>query len=161
MSSGTQVLVVEHDASMRERMVAWLEMDGFQVMACPGPANPDYECIGFSRAGCPLARVADVVVLDTWTAADAAVKGRGGFHLLRYYGGIHRPVVAIQHREALHPRWDAAAATLPWPPDRRELVETVAVLAKRADLSHVEGPGGMVGMVSPGRGAAASVKAGR
>ncbi len=122
------VLVVEQDRLLRDRFTAWLERADYEVMACPGPSRPEFRCIGFDRAGCPLAHGADVVVLDVWTAADAAFKGRGGFHLLRYYGGLGIPIVALrQSNTSLDDIVDGVVAEIEWPPDARELCETVGV----------------------------------
>lgn len=38
------VLVVEADPAERERFGSWLEGSGFDVLACPGPTEPDYTC---------------------------------------------------------------------------------------------------------------------
>jgi hypothetical protein len=124
-----RVLLVQQDRGMRNRVAWWLEAAGFAVTSCGGPSAPGYECVGFSEAGCPLAHDADVVVLDLWTAADSAFAGRGGLHLLRYYTELGLPVVAIRQRhDPLDLRFDSPVASVEWPPDRRELVETVSVL---------------------------------
>lgn len=121
-----RVLVVEQDPGLAERLAWWLDEAGFEVMICGGPTAPGFDCVGSSASGCPLAHGADLVVLDVWTAADAAVQGWGGLRLLQYYSASGLPVVAIrQRRDALDLRFDDVVVDVEWPPDRRDLVETV------------------------------------
>lgn len=49
------VLVVESDPVERERLSAALEGDGFEVVLCSGPTEPDYTCVGARLGRCPLA----------------------------------------------------------------------------------------------------------
>jgi hypothetical protein len=58
------VLVVEAEPAERELFSSWLEESGFTVLACPGPTEPDFTCVGDRKGTCPLADAADVVVLD-------------------------------------------------------------------------------------------------
>jgi DNA-binding response OmpR family regulator len=133
VTESMRLLLVEQDDALRHRVAWWLETAGFSVMTCRGPSAPEYECVGFKRGGCPLAHGTDLVVLDVWTAADSAVRGRGGLSLLRYYSGQGLPVVAIRQRDdPLDLRFDSAVASVEWPPDRRELIETVNVLLGEA-----------------------------
>src|SRR4029453_12004859 len=57
------VLGVEHNPTERGRRASPLESDGFQVLLCSGPIEPDYTCIGSRSGTCPLAAEEAVVVL--------------------------------------------------------------------------------------------------
>jgi DNA-binding response OmpR family regulator len=137
------VLVVNRDARTRERVGAWLEAAGMEVMGCPGPSRPDYACIGADRGRCALGRSADLVVLDAWLQSDAAMRGARATTLARLYASWGTPVVLMtDRRDAPVDRIeDIALATVDWPPDRRELVETVHAIAARpwAATSGTEG----------------------
>jgi hypothetical protein len=52
--SPTPVLLVEQDPEERDLIGGWLENDGYDVLACPGPSAPDYACIGEEARHCPL-----------------------------------------------------------------------------------------------------------
>ena len=89
------VLLVESDDSERERLGRALEQAGYQVIACPGPTDPDYTCIGGREGYCPLLERADVVVLDPWLAGDEIGVGTSPDELFALYAGNGRTVVAI------------------------------------------------------------------
>jgi hypothetical protein len=90
-----RVLLVDADASERQRLGDALEKARFEVLACPGPTDPDDGCLGTRTGTCPLLADVDVVVLDVQLEADEV-----GFHstseeLLNLYLGSGRPVVAL------------------------------------------------------------------
>lgn len=123
------VLVVERSERTRSRVGGWLEEAGFDVMWCPGPTGPGYRCVAGRGRACPLARAADVVVLDLWLESDAMMEGTSGLDLLGYYLRSGLPVVALtQGSEPVHLFCDAELATLDGPLDWREIVETVGAL---------------------------------
>jgi CheY-like chemotaxis protein len=87
------VLLVESDASERERLGDALEQAGYRVIECPGPTFPEHTCIGGRDGYCPLVERADVVVLDVWLAGDEV--GTTSDELLELYAARGRTVVAI------------------------------------------------------------------
>jgi hypothetical protein len=89
------VLLVESDEGERERLGNALEQAGYQVIACPGPTAPEYNCIGGREGYCPLLERADVVVLDPWLAGDEIGVGTSSEELFALYAGGGRTVVAI------------------------------------------------------------------
>jgi CheY-like chemotaxis protein len=126
------VLVVEPDPVLRDQVGGWLEGAGFEVLACPGPSYPEYTCILGRGLPCALAEATSAVVLDLWLASDSALRGTSSRELLRYYLRAGKPVVALTARPE-HPRLikqflDEPVTLLEWPPERRELCETVGVL---------------------------------
>jgi hypothetical protein len=124
------VLVVEADAELRARMASWLEDAGFVVMSCPGPSAPDYDCVGVRRGECPLAKGADLVVLDVWTDADRAYAGPGGRRLFHFYTRLGVPVLVVHPGRAAESYSDEFLADIDWPPDRRELLENAQSLQR-------------------------------
>ena len=92
--SGTPVLLVEADADERRRFGGWLEDEGFDLLTCPGPAEPDYTCIGGRTGVCPLAAEASIVVLDMSLDSEAVAMGTSAEDLLgMYLLSGHRVVV--------------------------------------------------------------------
>ena len=63
MDTTASVLVVARDSRMRRQIGDWLADEGFEVLECPGPRLAA-GCLGLSGGTCPLADVADAVVLD-------------------------------------------------------------------------------------------------
>ena len=92
------VLVVEADPAERESFSSWLEESGFTVLACPGPTEPDYTCVGDRTGACPLADAADVVVLDMSLDSEALMMGTAAEALLGLYLVSGRPVVTLGSR---------------------------------------------------------------
>lgn len=92
------VLLVEADPSERERFCSWLEASGFTVLACPGPTEPDYTCMGDRTGACPLADATDVVVLDMSLDSEALMTGTAAEGLLGLYLVSGRPVVTLGSR---------------------------------------------------------------
>jgi CheY-like chemotaxis protein len=133
-TSPRSVLLVEADAQLRDRLGGWLERSGFDVLQCPGPTGPSYTCLISRGKACALAKAADVVVLDLWLHSDSVMLGTTATELLAYYLTYQRPVVVIDpgHDELL-PFVDEVAARIEWPPERRELIESVQVALAVAD----------------------------
>jgi hypothetical protein len=132
------VLVVEANGELRGRMTSWLESSGFAVMACPGPSAPEYGCVGLKRGECPLAKGADLVVLDDWTDADRASAGPAGRWLLRFYARLGLPVLRVSPGKCHQVYGDEYLADVEWPPDRRELVETARSLYRLSPTDRKE-----------------------
>jgi len=131
-SEGVGVLVVAADSGSRERIGAWLAEEGYEVLECPGPGRPDYTCLGGRGQPCPLARAADVVVLDLWLASDSIMEGTPSWRLLDYNLEHGHPVVAIADPEQpkrFYP--DERVIPLDRPPDRKALLAAVDILAGR------------------------------
>jgi DNA-binding response OmpR family regulator len=126
-SSGS-VLLVEADAQLRDRIGEWLEHSGFEVFLCPGPSAPSYTCLASRARPCALVKATDIVVLDLWLASDSVMLGTTATELLAHYLSNDRPVVVIDpgHDELLS-FMDEIAARVEWPPERRDLVESVRV----------------------------------
>lgn len=92
------VLLVEADAEERERFGSWLEDEGFRVLACPGPTEPDYTCVGGRTGACPLAAEASAVVLDMSLDSEALLMGTAAEELLGLYlMSGHRVLVLEPH----------------------------------------------------------------
>lgn len=126
---GVNVLVVESDEAYRELFVAWLSEAGLNVQACPGPQEPEFECAGASRYGCPLADSSDLVVLDLELESDLLLCGVAAWELLHYYRSLGRPVVVLSGTEdALTPVRGDRIAVLRRPPEHKNLVDAVRVL---------------------------------
>jgi CheY-like chemotaxis protein len=126
--SPRSVLLVEADPALRYRMGGWLERSGFEVLVCPGPSAPTYECLASCARPCALVKAADVVVLDLWLESDSVMIGTTATELLAHYLANDKPVVVIDPgHDQLRPFMDEIAARVEWPPERRELVESVQV----------------------------------
>ena len=89
------VLLVESDPAELERLGHALEFAGYEVIACPGPAAPDYACIGGREGYCPLVERADVVVLDPWLAGDEYGVGTTADALVDLYANRGRTVILL------------------------------------------------------------------
>jgi CheY-like chemotaxis protein len=125
------ILVVATDPGLRERLGALLEEQGWPVTFCPGPAAPDYVCVGVRGTGCPLADDADAVVLDLDLDSDLVVEGTTAIELVAFYLSVDRPLVALAHEgvEFTHPFAEERLRVLRWPRDREVLTELVAEIA--------------------------------
>jgi DNA-binding response OmpR family regulator len=126
------VLIVDRDPDTRDRVGGWLEDEGLDVVACPGPTAPEFRCIGSRDGHCPLAQEADLIVLDLWLESDAAMLGTRSTSLVRFYRSWHKPLVVMSDRHDDVAEWieDLSVAAVDWPPDRRDLVETIRVITK-------------------------------
>lgn len=126
------VLIVDRDANTRDRVGRWLENAGLDVVTCPGPTAPEFTCIGSRDGQCPLAREADVIVLNLWLESDAAMLGTRARSLVGFYRSWDKPLVVMSDRHDDVAEWveDLPVAAVDWPPDRRDLVETIRVMNK-------------------------------
>jgi hypothetical protein len=121
-----QILVVEPDASDRERLLGWLEEDGFDATGCPGPCGPEYTCPAGMLVHCPLAADADVIVLNLWLKSDTVLAGTPGSTVLLYYLSLDKPVVLLTDgSDGLIPAAQAGIAVLGRSPERAEMVTAV------------------------------------
>jgi len=146
-----KVLVVESEAWARDLLVPRLKEAGFEVVTCPGPQGPDFDCAGASKEGCPLAEDADAIVLDLELASDLLVCGVAAWELLHYYRSVDKPVVVLTgFEDAIGPLPGDRIAVLRRPPDPDELVEAIRVLLltkelhpapERETIPEVEAPG--------------------
>ncbi len=89
------VLLVEPDASDRERLGSWLEKTGFGVVECRGPGQLNYTCLGVQGRPCPLVDTADLAVLDLRLLSDAFERRAPSLRLLRYYLNAGKPVLLL------------------------------------------------------------------
>lgn len=89
------VLVVQSDPVERERYGAWLEEVAMTPINCPGPPVPSWTCLGVRGERCPLAAVADIVVLDATGLPGISKTSAAGWKLLRHYLAAGKPVVVI------------------------------------------------------------------
>jgi CheY-like chemotaxis protein len=132
----SSVLLVEHDPDLRYQIGAWLESAGVEVYQCPGPSAPTYNCIASSGQPCPLVPAADLVLLDLWLASESVSMGTSASELLSYYVSTGKPVVIVGHgHDELRSFRDEVAAVLEYPPERRDLIETVNVLLSEVQVA--------------------------
>lgn len=143
MDAGPQerlvVLVVDPDAEERERLGSWLDGSGFDVLTCPGPSGPDYQCVGGRGEQCPLVDPADVVVLDLWLEGDVLLVGTTAVELLDNYILAGKSVVALGHGDFMpDPFAGDAVVHLERHPRREELVEAVRLSVPAANEGDAE-----------------------
>lgn len=121
------ILVVATEASIRDRVGAAIEAAGWSVLNCPGPAGPDYVCLGVRGSGCPLADEADGVVLDLDLDSDLVMEGTTAIELVAFYLAAGRPVVALAHEGVAftHPFAEDRLRVLRWPVEDPTLVDVV------------------------------------
>jgi hypothetical protein len=145
------VLVVESEDWLRERIIPWIREAGFEVLTCPGPQGPDFDCAGASRYGCPLAESADLIVLDLELESDLLVCGVAAWELLHYYRSLDKPVVVLSGiGDAIQPLPDDRLAVLPRLADRDELVEAIRVLLLTKELHPTAEPESTPDVLVPG-----------
>jgi hypothetical protein len=120
------VLVVEADPDERELFGAWLEDAGYRVLACPGPMEPDFTCVGDRTGTCPLATDASVVVLDMSTQSEMVGFGTASEDLLGLYLFADRRVVALGSRPGAEIPEQLVRRRRH--PEREELIEAVRSL---------------------------------
>jgi hypothetical protein len=116
---------------------------GFPDRLLSSSSSPTLNCVnapatGSSKRGMKYlsargrADAADLVILDLWLASDAAEQGTSSTRLLRYYLSAEKPVVGLsaQHQHTrLHKLFlESRLVLLEWPPDQRNLCETVRSL---------------------------------
>jgi DNA-binding response OmpR family regulator len=130
-----KVLVVESEEWIRDLLVPWLRDAEFQVVTCPGPQGPDFICAGATKEGCPLAKDAELIVLDLELESDLLMCGVAAWELLHYYRSMDKPVVVLTgFEDAIRPLPDDRIAVLSRPPDRDGLVEAIRVLLLKKEL---------------------------
>lgn len=145
------VLVVESEDWLRELLVPWVREAGFEVLTCPGPQGPEFDCAGASRYGCPLGESADLIVLDLELESDLLVCGVAAWELLHYYRSLDKPVVVLTGVEdAIRPLPGDRIAVLRRPPDRDALVEAVRVLLLTKQLHPSAEPESAPDVLMPG-----------
>jgi hypothetical protein len=128
-SKRASVLLVEADSPERLRLGEALEAGGFEVVECPGPTEPDDDCVGLRIGLCPLLTDVDVVVLDVQLEANDVEFRTTSEELLNLYLGSGRPVVALGLRGR---RLDEGGLLrLRRSPDADELVRGVRQLVGR------------------------------
>ena len=69
--------------------------EGFDLLVCTGPTEPDYTCIGARTGACPLAAEASVVILDMSLDSEAVVMGTAAEELLGLYLMSGHPVIVL------------------------------------------------------------------
>jgi hypothetical protein len=104
---------------------SWLESAGFQVLACPGPQAPGYECVGGRTGWCPLIEPADIIVVDLRLPSDEAADGMAAADLLALYTSSGKPVVAFGPDTEIAKVFTPEVVIGPWPPEPYALVKTV------------------------------------
>ena len=121
------ILVVESDNDERRRISGWLDEAGYaEVMFCPGPAGPDYTCIGGRGRPCPLSDAADVVVVDLHLRSDEVMQGTPGWQLMLFYYEHGKKVVAISGADdAVRPRPDDQVLVIDRPVERESFLRAV------------------------------------
>ena len=126
------VLLVVADPSARERLGGWLISGGHDVIECPGPTAPEYTCIGSRGGDCPLAKAADVVVLDLHLDSDAAMSGTPSWQLVDYYVGRGHPLIAIRGLDQMGRFFlDDRVKSLERPVERSDLLKAVEDMTQR------------------------------
>jgi CheY-like chemotaxis protein len=130
------VLVVEADPAERELFSSWLEASGFTVLACPGPTEPDYMCVGARTGACPLADAADVVVLDMSLDSEALMTGTAAEELLGLYLVSGRPVVVLGSRQG--EQVAGQLVRMGRHPSRDELLDAVRSLVRPGESTTAE-----------------------
>jgi CheY-like chemotaxis protein len=121
------VLLVEADADERDRLGSWLEEEGFDVITCTGPTEPDYTCVGARAGACPLVEAASVVVLDMSTRSEGVMQGTAAEELLGLYLFAGARVVAL----ASHPGEEIRGSLIRMHrhPEREDLLRAVRSLS--------------------------------
>ncbi len=89
------VLLVASDPEAVESLSFWFEREGFEVLACPGPADAHAACLQPAAAPCPLAVAADLVVLDLSPGRVEPVRRRVRRALIERYAGWGRPLLVL------------------------------------------------------------------
>jgi hypothetical protein len=137
MDASVTVLIVEPEAQTRERLGGLAEAAGFEVLSCPGPHAPTYDCIGVLRDGCPLADAADAVVMDMELDSDLAIQGTGALELVGFYLKTGKAVVALcrDDRDLVHPYVEDWVSLLRWPADEELVIPALVEITARRDAS--------------------------
>jgi DNA-binding response OmpR family regulator len=139
MEGKPTVLVVEGRRWLRDSIARWLEDAGMDVMVCPGPSAPGYQCTGTRGNSCVLAKVADAVVLDLRLRSDEAHRGVPAFELMWAYGNLGKPLVLLKGpSDPVVPFPDGHTQILRRPPTRSELVAAVEAVIPAASAATPE-----------------------
>ena len=88
-------LIVSDDPGLRDEIGSWLEASGDEVMSCPGPGHPDDSCVGVRTNRCPLARAADVTIVDLHPSGDTLVDATARTELASFYRRQGSAVIAL------------------------------------------------------------------
>lgn len=127
-----KVLLIAAEPAIRERLGGWLASEGHDVIECPGPTAPEYTFTRSRGGDCPLAKAADVVVLDLHLDSDAAMTGTPSWQLVDYYVQRGHPVIAIAGLDQMGQFFlDDSVKTLLRPVDRRDLLQAVDHVTQR------------------------------
>lgn len=130
-----KVLVVESDGETRERLSAWLEAAGHEIVACAGPGAPGYSCPGSRGERCPIADDADVAVVDLRLAGDIARRGTRGWRLCQYYLNRGKKIaVLVGDEDEMVPYPDEDVALLRRPAERPWVLAGVQALVGHTTL---------------------------
>lgn len=137
------VLLVEGDERRAQQIRAWLTGEGYSVATCSGPVAPLYSCPHESADRCPLAELADVVLLDLSIDTDAVMEGVPGWVLLDEYRAAGKPVIALSEPGTLiEGLADSSVVVLGRGAGCDEIVRVVGSLVGRAPELEAEGARG-------------------
>lgn len=143
MTRTWMVLLVEGHERRAAQIHAWLTRDGYSVAMCSGPVAPTYSCPHESADRCPLAELADLVLLDLSMDADTVMEGVPGWVLLDQYRSAGKPVVALCERGSMVEELvDSSVAVLGRNAGPDEIAEAVGLLLNRARELENEGATG-------------------
>jgi DNA-binding response OmpR family regulator len=134
-TSSASVLVVSSDAGLRDQVAAWVDEAGYDVVMCPGPQQPGYDCIGLRGEMCPLDAVADLTVLDLHPAGLDLGDQTGRAALVELYQARGRPVLVLADERMSEPQLQTAGAAF-----LERTAERSEVLASVRDLLHSRPP---------------------
>lgn len=95
------------------------------MLACPGPQEPGYVCVGGRSGWCPLIEPADAVVIDLRLVGEDATEGTSAAELLALYTSSGRPVVAFGPDPGIARAFAPAVVVGDWPPEPYSLVKSV------------------------------------
>ena len=95
------------------------------MQTCPGPAAPEYACIGGREGYCPLVERTDVVVLDPWLAGDDFGIGTSADALVELYVGPGRTLILLGSVGWLDPFTGGHVVGLGDRPDVNDVVAAV------------------------------------
>lgn len=87
------VLVVDPNEDQRDLVSLMLRAAGYAVIPCSGPRAREHECLGTLTRDCPVAAIADVVVLRAPAASDPVRAVVASEELASYYESAGLPVV--------------------------------------------------------------------
>lgn len=94
-SPSITALLVSDDSGLMGEVGGWLEASGAEVLTCPGPQSNGATCIGLTDRGCPLARAADVAIIDMHPNGGDLVASSDQASLAAYYRGQGCAVIGL------------------------------------------------------------------